>query len=94
MIKKILLVLLATLLTSAPALAGTIAEEHENAKKGGYEDDYEKQMKKLEGSRTKEEHEKYHREQEEKNKTTDKEEDYGKTYQEKQLGTDKKIRTW
>lgn len=94
MMKKILLALMVTLLTSAPALAGSIAEEHQKAKDGGYEKEYEEQMKKLEGWRTKEEHEKYHREQEEKNKKTDKEEDYGKTYQEKQLGTDKKIRTW
>ena len=53
MMKKILLALMVTLLTSAPALAGSIAEEHQKAKDGGYEKEYEQQMKKLEGWRTK-----------------------------------------
>jgi hypothetical protein len=93
-VKKFLFTLFVTLLTSLSVMAGTIAEEHEKAKKGDYEADYEKQMKKTEGWRTRQEHEKYHREQEQKSNKTDKEEDYGKTYQEKQLGTEKKIRTW
>jgi len=94
MIKKIQITLLLIVFTCAPALAGSIAEEHEKAKAGGYEDEYENAMKKYEGTRTKEEHEKYHKEQEQKNNKNDKEEDYGKTYQEKQLGTEGKIRTW
>lgn len=94
MMKKILLALMVTLFTCAPVQSGSIEEEHQKAKKGGYEKEYEKSMKEVEGWRTKQEHDKYHREQEEKNKKTDKEEDYGKKYQEKQLGTDGKIRTW
>ena len=92
--KKTLITLMVTANTSAPALAGSIAEEHEKAKAGGYEKQYEKSMEKYQGTRTKAEHEKYHREQEQKSNKSDKEEDYGKTYQEKQLGTEGKIRTW
>ena len=94
MVKNIVVALLVTAITSAPAVAGSIDEEHEKAKAGGYEKEYEESMDKYQGSRTKEEHEKYHREQEQKNNNSDKEEDYGKTYQEKQLGTEGKVRTW
>jgi hypothetical protein len=44
MVKKILLVLFVTMFCCVPAIAGTIAEEHEKAKKGGYEKEYEQQM--------------------------------------------------
>ena len=88
------LALFGLMLCFGSASAGTIAEEHQRAKDGGYEKEYEKSMKEVEGTRTKEEHEKYHQQQEQKNNQTDKEEDYGKTYQEKQLGTENRIRTW
>lgn len=94
MVKEIVIALVATALASGPVVAGSIKEEHERAKAGGYEKEYEKSMKKYEGTRTRTEHERYHREESQKSNKSDREEDYGRAYQEKQLGTQGKIRTW
>ena len=60
-----MLVLVAMLAALAGAAsAGSIEEEDEKARQGGYEKEYEEAMRRNEGTRTKQEHDKLHEREE------------------------------